>query len=1015
MACAALHSGNAALLRLLINGTFQPRDGRHPRWVAPPRPVTGRLKASGEGRGNWGMLWKTPAYPDNNRGRMNCLGSAMDKPSSTTRNVSASSHGQHAEPALTTALDRSKLAPPRSGSRIISRERLVQQMVESRRRRCSVIKGPGGWGKTTLLLACRQQLLALGFEVAWLSLGPEDNELGRFVDYVLGSLAQIDLKMVQEASLMEAHGFDSESVERTIVTLVQGIAGSQREVVLVLDDLHVLTDVGIHQALQWLLEYAPANLHLVLGTRSAVPLSLARLRSESQLLELDLRDLGFTLEETRLFLQQQLGELPSEEVRQIHELTDGWIAGLQLLAASRRKPSQNSTGAPSPLRDHQAFASYFESAVLSRLDSNDVELLLHTAVCNRFCPTLCAALVDRPQAVAEAMELLARLEQDNLFLIALDSSDQENWYRLHPLLRETLLGLFSRLPTEQQSAVHSRAWRWLRDRGQLVEAVRHAVAGGQAAMAAQLVEEQLEALYAQGDLRILIELARLLPREQIQTSIRLRLLLARMQVFARDFGACEDSIAALERDMPRDDEDSRFRLAMLRAVLAVQRDDTDQALEILPQLLDPPASVNSVMVGGSLNILSWLYMNRGEFERARQVQLDRPPLLVNGAPLLGTAGGTLQGRCLIGLSLAMEGQISQAERIYREVIYEAQRHGRSCADALHLATALLGDTLYESNEIEAALALLEPQIDVLERISIPDSVLRALEVLGKAHWVAGNRREAFAYLEHLEEYGRRNKLDRLMAHALVWQVHWHLLLGEVVAAETKLARLDAIATRHPDAVTSRRKDIFIIVENAHVRWDAAHGDLHSATLRLNRMIEAGEQDGRQLAVTRLKMLSAVFDAQRGNLDTAREKVLSLLRTAQRFGQLRSVVDAHPDALDLIESLTQDQALDPLLSFYVERLRSTRRAVVEPAPADPTPRTNGLQLGAGMEPLSERELEVLRLLAQALPNKKIARVLGLSHETVKWHLRHIYSKLGVGSRDEAVARLRDAETADGATR
>ncbi len=309
----------------------------------------------------------------------------MDKPSSTTTNVSAP-HDRPHEPALTTALDRSKLVPPRSGSRTISRDRLLQQLVENRRRRCTVIKGPAGWGKTTLLLACRQQLLSLGFEVAWLSLGPEDNDLGRFIDYLLGSLAQIDLQMVQHASLMEAHGFDSESVERTIITLVQGVASSQREVVLVLDDLHSLTDVGIHQALQWLLDYAPSNLHLVLGTRSAVPLSLARLRSQGQVLELDLRDLSFTLEETRQFLQQQLGELATDEIREIHELTDGWIAGLQLLAASRRKPSQSSNGSPSPLRDHQAFASYFESAVLARLQPDDVELLLHTAVCNRFCP-----------------------------------------------------------------------------------------------------------------------------------------------------------------------------------------------------------------------------------------------------------------------------------------------------------------------------------------------------------------------------------------------------------------------------------------------------------------------------------------------------------------------------------------------------------------------------------------------------------------------------------------------------
>lgn len=915
------------------------------------------------------------------------------------------------EPALAAALDRSKLLPPRSGGKIVTRDRLVSRMVEARRLRCIVLKGPAGCSKTTSLVALRQHLLPLGFDVAWLSLSSDDNELGRFIDYLLGSLAQIDPSMVQEASLLEAHGFDSESVERTVITLVRGITTYAREVVLMLDDLHTLTDVGIHQALQWLLEYAPANLHLVLGTRSAVPLSLARLRSQEQVLELDLRDLRFTPEETAQFLSLQLGELTAEEVREIHEMTDGWIAGLQLLAAGRRKPAprDTSSGARLPLRDNQAFADYFESAVLSHLSNNEVELLVHTAVCERFCPSLCAALVDRPDAVGEAMALLAHLESDNLFLITLDSPAPETWYRLHPLLRETLLKLLTRRDPQHQCEVHARAWRWLHERGQLTDAVRHAVAGGEALAAAQLVEERLEALYAQGDLRVLVELARLLPQEQIQASLRLRILFARMQVFARDFSACQDNIADLERDIPADDQDALFRVAMLRAVLAVQRDNPDDATPVVPQLLNPPPGVNSVMIGGSLNILSWLYLTQGEYERARQVQLERPQLLVNGAPLLGTAGGSLQGRCLIGLSLAMEGQIAQAERIYREVIYEAQRHGRSCADALHLATALLGDTLYETNEIDAALQLLEPQIDVLERISIPDSVLRALEVLGKAHWVAGNRREAFAYLERLYEYARQHNLDRLMAHALVWQVHWHILLGEVVAAETKLARLDSIAARHPDAATSQRKDIFFIVENAHVRWDAAHGDLHSATLRLNRMIEASEQDGRQLVVTRLKMLAAVFDAQRGQLDLARDKVLSVLRNAQRYGQLRTVVDAHPSALELIETLTRDQPLDPILAFYIDRLRSTPRAVVEPATPDEAPRGT-LSLSAGMEPLSERELEVLRLLAQALPNKKIARALGLSHETVKWHLRHIYSKLGVGSRDEAVARLRDAETA-----
>lgn len=912
-----------------------------------------------------------------------------------------------------TPLDASKLTPPRSNSRVVPRERLLEKLQEARRKRCIVLRGQAGCGKTTTLVAWRQALLSLGFDVAWLSLAGDDNDLQRFLDYLLASLAQVDARIVEETRVLEAHGSDGDAVERSIITLVRGIARHPRDLVLILDDLHCLTDVRIHQALQWLLDYAPANLHLVLASRSALPLSLGRLRSQGQTLELDLADLRFTLEETERFLAAQLGQVSPRDSRLIFEQTDGWIAGLQLLAASRRKARQGDETWQASLRDNQAFADFFRSEVLAPLSPTDLDLLLHMAVCERFCASLCAALIGRPEVVAEATVLLARLESDNLFINAIDNPGAEPWYRLHPLLRETLLKEFQRLDEAQRRQVHKRAWGWLREQGQLVEAVRHAVQGDEAAAAAQLVEERLEALYAQGDLRMLVELARLLPAEQIAQRVRLRLLLARMQVFSRDFAACRQTIEQLQHDIPAEDSDALFRLAMLRAVLAVQRDDTEQAMEVLPQLLAPPPTVNAVMIGGSLNILSWLYMHRGEYERARQIQLDRPPLLVDGVPLLGTAGGSLQGRALIGLSLAMEGHITQAERIYREVIYEAQRVGRAATDAQHLATALLGETLYEANEIDAARTLLEDQVDAFERISIPDSVLRVLEVLGKCHWQSGNQREAFAYMERLEEYGRKLNLDRLQAHALAWQVQWHLTLGELVAAETSLARLDALDARHGAAAAGAMRDIPLIVDNAHVRWEATHGDLQAASLRLNRMLGLCETGGRQLGITRLKTLAAVIDARRGQFDSAREKLLAALRTAQRYGLLRSVLDAAPGVIELVDRLSYGQALDPLLSFYIERLREAEESLQQLPPAsDASAASAGWKLAPGMEPLSERELEVLRLLAQALPNKKIARALGLSHETVKWHLRHIYSKLGVSSRDEAVARMRDAE-ADGA--
>jgi LuxR family maltose regulon positive regulatory protein len=930
---------------------------------------------------------------------------ASDTPASQASNLAQS-------PIVST-----KLIPPRSAGRLISRERLQEQMLKARRQRCIVLKGPAGCGKTSTLIAWRQALLPLGFDVAWLTLSADDNELTRFLDYLLASLGQIDPNLVHEATQLEGRGIDSEAVERTVITLVRSIASRSRELVLVLDDLHHLTDVGIHQALQWMIDYAPANLHLALVSRSAVPLSLARLRSQDLVLELNLRDLRFTQVESEQFLKAQLGEIDARDAKLMHELTDGWVAGLQLLAVSRKKNRPSSAAATASvqtqIRDDQAFASFFEVEVLSHLSPTDLDLMLLMAVCNRFCASLCAALTGNLDAVGRANALLTRLERDNLFLIPVDSAERETWYRLHPLLRETLLKYFDSRSKAEQQVVHARAWTWFRDHKHLDEAVHHAVMAGDPESAANLVEQHAEALYAHGDLRMLIELVRLLPVEQVQARVKLRILKARMQLYARDFVACANSLDLLFQDVPESDVHDRFMIALLRASLALQRDDTDAAMTVLPQLLNPPPGSNSVAIGSCANILSWLYMHRGEYEKARQVQLDRPALLINGEPLLGTTAGSLQGRCLIGLSHALEGQMKQAERVYRDVLHEATQCGKAGTDATYLSAALLGEVLYETNEVDAAFKLLSDWIDILERISIPDSVLRVLQVLWNVQWLAGNHQEAMAFVERLDEYAIKLNLDRLQAYCLTWQVWWLLMLGEPAKAQAKLARLETIDARHPDAGQSALKEIHILTENARARLQLFQGDLDGALKRIEQLIETCELHRRQLGTVRLLVVSAVIESRRGNPHAAREHVMEALRRGQRFGLLRTLLDAHPDAMTLIAEIASEADMDPVLAFYVERLQAAEITAPAVTSDKAAPVSTGKPLAAGMEPLSEREIEVVRLLAQALPNKKIARALGLSPETVKWHLSHIYSKLGVSSRDEAVARVRDLESQDDA--
>jgi LuxR family maltose regulon positive regulatory protein len=535
-------------------------------------------------------------------------------------------------PVLTT-----KLVPPRSAGRIVGRERLVKQLLDARRLRCIVLQGPAGCGKTTVMVAWRQALLPLDFDVAWLTLSPDDNELTRWLDYLLASLAKIDPDLTRDAAQLAGRGTDSEAVERTIIALVRAIAARRRELVLILDDLHLVRDTGILEALQLLLDYSPDNLHLALVSRSALPVSLARLRNQGLVLELDLRDLRFLPAESDEFVRAQIGPIERRESQLLHEVTDGWVAGLQLLCIDRKKrvgtdsmPADRSSQRVR-LQDARAFADYFEREVLSRLPADEIDLLERAAACNRFSASLCAALLGRPDALPQTADLLARLERDNVFILPVEGADRELWYRLHPLLGETLRERLNRRGAAERQAVHATAWIWFRDRGLLDEAVRHAVLAGEESAAADLLEQCAQDLFAHGDLRKLIGLVRTLPLEQVQSRIQLRLWMTRSQLYARELDACAASLERLQADIPEHDARNRFAMTLLRATLAVQRDNTDEAMSILPELLQPPADADAFAIGGRNNILSWLYMHRGEFERAPGAERSTAALARRGA------------------------------------------------------------------------------------------------------------------------------------------------------------------------------------------------------------------------------------------------------------------------------------------------------------------------------------------------------------------------------------------------
>ncbi len=285
----------------------------------------------------------------------------------------------------------------------------------------------------------------------------------------------------------------------------------------------------------------------------------------------------------------------------------------------------------------------------------------------------------------------------------------------------------------------------------------------------------------------------------------------------------------------------------------MQRDDTDSVVALLPELQRVPPDADDFTRAGRSNILSWMFIHRGEYEEARKV-------LEEGAPHDGAPRGILLGRCMGGMTHAAEGQVLLAERVFCEVLAEAEKQAAAYVGIACMAAALLGEALYELNDVEAALRLLEKRIDVLERVSIPDTVLRALLVLANAHWLAGRRLEARAIaLRALKTTRKRHRVDRLLANALCLRSRWLLEEGRVDEADAALLRLEALAARYSGAVRSTAWEISVCADLARIAMCLHQNDFDGAMTRLKPLSALSEAGGRWCRVASLRLQMSIAE------------------------------------------------------------------------------------------------------------------------------------------------------------
>ncbi|CAN7197147.1 LuxR C-terminal-related transcriptional regulator [Pseudorhodoferax sp. LjRoot39] len=848
---------------------------------------------------------------------------------------------------------------------LVERDALLARWLPQRTRTCHLLLGPAGSGKTSLALQWRARLVGLGFDVAWLPVAPD------------GGAEQL-LHALRTACMALAPGFGERlralasplSHDAVAAALVQDAARHPRAVLVVVDDYQHVGQHAVHALFQTVLDYAPANLHLLLVSRTVPPLALESLAAAQQLHRLDAEDLRLHFAETRALVQQRAPDMPAEQIRRLHVATGGWAMGLQM---ALRHPAGDA-------------APYFNQEVLARLDAESLRVLVRLAPAHSFHE----ALVLELGGSALAQSLLDRLRRERLFVVPVDAAaNGPGWWRIHPMFRALLLQRFGQMPQELQQRTRLQLGRWFGARGMLREAVAQLVAAGEVRQAADAVAQQARALFLGGDLQGLARALAALPEDALQGRPALALWQAWSQLCYRRFAACRDTIARLGADPAAQDATQRAHLCLLRFALALQHDDLDAAQALLPELQELPQHSDAVLQGGRRHLLAWYFSHLGLAEEARERLQGPAHYLDDGRPLVDSCFGSGLTPVMQGMSLLHEGRYRQAESCLRGALDAALVAPGPHSEAASNAAGLLCEVLYEVNDHAGLRQLLARHAAAIERLGLPDAQLGAALAASRLHARAGALAQAHAALDRLEHTARERGMLRITAVLLHERLQLCLRANAVAAAGSHVQALQALAAQALAAHRLAAPRVAHWAQLASARWHL-HQLQDEAALALLQPLLASTQPGGWLRL-QAGALAAIAAQRSGQAHMALRGALQVLQQAQAMGVACSLHDLGPDYLQLVRQLQGGD--DPLLALYAERL--LRQAGLPPPAAAATP----------LATLSTREQQILQLLVHDLPNRRIAQALGVSTETVRWHLKNIFAKLAVLRRQDAIVAAR----------
>ncbi|HEX8174181.1 MAG TPA: LuxR C-terminal-related transcriptional regulator [Pyrinomonadaceae bacterium] len=889
-----------------------------------------------------------------------------------------------------------KLYLPPIRQSLVNRPHLLENLSEGLKGKLTLISAPAGFGKTSLVAAWREQN---ELPLAWLSLDDEDNEPTRFMDYLIAALQTIDEELTEETSCL-LKGPSQPSLKVVLNTLLNELNAHDVEFALALDDYHAIREPSIHEALSQLIERMPQHAHALVVSRSDPPIPLARLRARGELKEIRAADLRFSSEEAAAFLNDVMSlGLSSDDVVALEERTEGWITGLQLSALSLQGRENKSELVREFAGDNRFVLDYLLEEVLNSQPPAVQDFLLRTSVLSRLNGSLCNALT----LESNGHEILEQLERANLFLIPLDN--KANWFRYHHLFAD-LLRL--KLKQKQSSIVRElqiKASLWCEENELLDEAITYALAAQDWERALSLIEPMVPGLLSLGRFERLKHWLDAIPETALRKHPMMLGGYIPTLLYQEEFDKVEKYLQVIEAAEP---EEAHSDLILLvwssRSLTAVARGEAARAEEFTRKMFEllEPGDIRHQAVAQYTRVrCSCLSRNLKESER----------LVLESLPVYKQAGNfmfEIWGMTCLGHLRTLQGRLHEGAEDLLNVIRYFKERIPNQPEPLIYPYSFLCDIYREWNELETAKAHMDESLKIIRqtgRETYVAFVSDHLKGLVLTLEMLGDNAQAEELIENGLKRVRKYGNDRVVRELLALKALTRLRRGDLSFVNRWADTCGLGAEDEPDYLSELAYTTF-------ARWLIARGRAEQAQPLLTRLQSAAQGNGRGRALIETLILRALVFQSLSNQSEAIRTLEQALLMAEPESYVRSFVDEGEALSKLLAQALKDngkrwEAETPELLRYVIKLNEAFGPI---APVQKVRSAQGeaddLPWWYTKDPLSERELEVLRHVAQGLSNQEIANKLFLSSGTVKRHMSNIYQKLDVHSRTQAIDRARN---------